>query len=311
MVALAVPLILVLSGCASGNEGAAGPAVGAEVTTTPAATVSEESPVTTAVPTGDRLVVNVVGRRPHDAGAFTQGLEFDDGRLFESRGLYAVDESTTLTRINPEDGSTIEEVGRPQGEPDYFAEGLTIVDDRIIQITWREQIARVYDADTLEQVDSFTYEGEGWGLCDQPDRLIMSDGTPTLTQRDRDTFEVLGTVTVTLDGQPVQRINELECVGGVVWANIWQTDTIMVIDPDTGEVQSVVDASGLLTPEERASADVLNGIAYDPQTDTWLLTGKLWPWMFEVTFECVEGCDSPAVTPSHYFRPPGPRPQSV
>ncbi len=296
-------LVLALLAGACGPASTAGSvSTGASVDGYASATPQPSFEASGAVPQGDRLRAVEVGRRPHDPTAFTQGLEFDDGRLYESRGLYSRDEDVTLTEIDPADGSTLRAVDRDPTAGDYFAEGLTVVDDRIIQITWREQIAFVHDLQTLERIGTFAYEGEGWGICDEPDRLVMSDGTPTLTFRDLQTFEELGTVTVTLDGQPVERLNELECVGGLVWANVWQTDTIVVIDPDTGVVASVVDASGLLTDEERRQADVLNGIAYDATTDTWLLTGKLWPWMFEVRLECVVGC-TPTVTPSHYMRP--------
>lgn len=253
------------------------------------------------LPEGDQLDVRVIDRRPHDPTAFTQGLEFHEGELFESRGLFADNEDVVLAQIDPADGTTVDQVTRDPADGDYFAEGLTVVGDRIIQITWQSNTAYVYDRDTLERTGQFTYQGEGWGLCDQPDRLVMSNGTPTLTFRDQTTFEELGTVTVTQNGEPVERLNELECVGGLVLANVWQTDTIVVIQPDTGDVISQIDASGLLTPEEQKQADVLNGIAYDPIVDAWLLTGKLWPWMFEVEFDCTEGCET-ATVPSHYIR---------
>ncbi len=165
---------------------------------------------------------------------------------------------------------------------------MTVVGDRIIQLTWQEERAFVYDIDTFAVVDEFTYLGEGWGLCLDDDavdeRLIMSNGTDVLTFRDPDTFEVTGSVPVTINGDPLTRLNELECVDGLVWANVWRTDSIVVIDPASGAVVSVVDASGLLTPAERASTDVFNGIARDSDTGRWVITGKLWPAMFEVDF---------------------------
>ncbi|HUG85717.1 MAG TPA: glutaminyl-peptide cyclotransferase [Euzebya sp.] len=272
-----------------------------EATATPS--VQAEASPSASIPTGDVLAVREVARRPHDATAFTQGLEFDDSRLFESRGLRPDQESVTLTEIDPADGSALRELAR---DGDHFAEGLTVVDGRIIQLTWQSGVANVYDRDTFEPLEQFTYEGEGWGICDEPDRLIMSDGTSTLTFRDRDTFAVLGTVEVDLDGQPNDDLNELECVDGLVWANLWNTNIILVIDPDTGSVVSEVDVSSLADSSGRlrdgGGGDVLNGIAHDPSSDTWLLTGKWWPWMFEVTFDCVEGCEAD-VTPSHYVRP--------
>lgn len=293
-----VALTVTACGAAAEPQGTAASTGGPTAPATATTAQSDIAPAAPGVPDGEQLRVRVTDRRPHDPTAFTQGLEFDDGRLFESRGLY--DEDVVLTQIDPADGTAIEQVMRDPGE-EYFAEGLTVVGDRLIQLTWRAGMAFVYDVDTLERTGTFTYQGEGWGLCDQPDRLVMSDGTATLTFRDPVTFEATGTVTVTLDGEPVERLNELECVDGMVWANVWQTDSIVVVDPADGAVTSVVDASGLLTPEEAADADVLNGIAYDPDGDTWLLTGKRWPWMFEVTFDCVDGCDS-AQALTHYVR---------
>ncbi|GAB4007778.1 hypothetical protein GCM10029992_62430 [Glycomyces albus] len=140
------------------------------------------------------------------------------------------------------------------------------------------------DLDSLEVVGTVEYEGEGWGICHDGERLIMSDGSPTLTFRDPETFEPQGTVEVELDGEPLQQINELECVDGQVWANVWQTDQIVRIDPGSGQVTAVVDAAGLLTEDEATGADVLNGIAAAEDEGTFYITGKLWPTMFLVSF---------------------------
>lgn len=292
------------AGAQTGQAGAAAtePASTAPAEVNQSESAGEDATPAASVPDGDVLAVREVDRRPHDPTAFTQGLEFDEGRLFESRGLFPEQEPITLAEIDPADGSTLRELPR---DGDHFAEGLTVVDGRIIQITWQSGIANVYDRDTFELLEQFTYEGEGWGICDEPDRLVMSDGTPTLTFRDTDTFEVLGTVEVDLEGQPNDDLNELECVDGLVWANLWNTNVILVIDPDTGAVVSEVDVSALADSRGRlrdGTGDVLNGIAHDPSSDTWLLTGKRWPWMFEVAFDCVEGCEA-TVTPSHYVRP--------
>jgi glutaminyl-peptide cyclotransferase len=235
-----------------------------------------------------QLQVEVLERYPHDTAAFTQGLELHEGLLYESTGLYGESDARTVT---PETGEVVELVELPDS---VFGEGMTIVDDRIWQITWQEQTAFLRDRADLAELDQVSYTGEGWGICYDRDReqLVMSDGTPQLTFRDPISFEPTGTVTVTRAGQPVQRINELECVGDRVWANIWQTDEIVRIDHATGTVDAVVDASGLLTDEERASADVLNGIAAAPgfggaaseEADTFLITGKLWPTVFLVRF---------------------------
>ena len=183
---LLVLLLLLAAACgpapateATATAGAAATA-GATATATPAETPAEapagSDPAVAgaAVPRGDVLRAVEVGRRPHDPSAFTQGLEFHDGRLFESRGLYADREDVVLAEIDPADGSTVRQVDRPAGD-DAFHEGLTVVGDRIIQLTWQDGIAKVYDRDTFEPVGQLAYEGEGWGICDEPDRLLMTD----------------------------------------------------------------------------------------------------------------------------------------
>jgi glutaminyl-peptide cyclotransferase len=234
----------------------------------------------------EQLTVEVIERYPHDTAAFTQGLELHQGLLYEGTGLEG---ESDIRTVDPETGDVQQTVDLP---PDVFGEGITLVDDKIWQITWQEQIAYLRDRDTLAELDQVSYTGEGWGICHDRgnDRLIMSNGTSDLTFRDPATFEPTGTVTVTRDGQPVVNINELECVGDRVWANIWLTDEIVRINPQTGTVEAVVDASGLLTPEEQVGADVLNGIAAAPSISTnagnatYMITGKLWPWLFLVRF---------------------------
>ncbi len=236
-------------------------------------TACQSQEVTEAVP-------RVLETYPHDPAAFTQGLLLEDGHFYESTGLYG---QSTLREVVPETGEVLREVKLPQ---DYFAEGLTLVGDRLIQITWQEGTAFVYDLDTFEQTNTFTYEGEGWGLCYDGERIVMSDGSPTLTLRDPNTFAVIGTIEVTLNGQGVEELNELECVDGFVYANIWQSDTIVKID-ESGKVVEEIDASGLLPEDVRAQLvpdAVLNGIAYDAEAGTFFLTGKLWPSMLEVRF---------------------------
>lgn len=229
--------------------------------------------------TGD-LTVEVVETYPHDPAAFTQGLELHDGVLYEGTGRYG---ESQMRIVELETGSVISQVSLAET---VFGEGITIVEDQIWQLTWKEGFAIRRERDTLNELEHVPYEGEGWGLCyDQDaDRLVMSDGSAKLTFRDPETFDPTGTVEVTRDGAPLLQINELECVAGQVWANVWQTDQIVRIDPATGEVGAVVDASGLLTEAEAAAADVLNGIAAVPDGDTFLVTGKLWPHLFEVRF---------------------------
>ncbi len=221
----------------------------------------------------------VIARYPHDATAFTQGLVLEGGRFYESTGLYG---QSSLREVIPETGEVVRSI--PLGQQ-YFAEGLAHVDGRLIQLTWRSGLAFVYDADTFEQIGSYRYDTEGWGLCWDGTDLYMSDGSATLYRRNADTFELTGRVQVTDDGNPVTLLNELECVGDSVYANVWQSDKIVRIDKDTGRVMANIDASSLLTDDERSSLDpaaVLNGIAWDPSTERFFLTGKLWPTMYEV-----------------------------
>ena len=225
-------------------------------------------------------VPKVLETYPHDAGAFTQGLLLSGGHFYESTGLYG---QSTLREVVPETGEVLREVELP---PEYFAEGLALVGNRLIQITWKEGEALVYDLDTFEQTGTLPYEGEGWGLCFDGEALVMSDGSSTLTRRDPETFAVLSTTEVKSGGQPVTMLNELECVDGFVYANIWQTDTIVKI-AGSGQVAQEINASNLLSDAERAQLGpnaVLNGIAYDPEAKTFYLTGKLWPKVLQVRF---------------------------
>jgi glutamine cyclotransferase len=226
----------------------------------------------------ERLKVEVLSVRPHDPGGFTQGLVWSRGKLYESDGIYG---SSSLREVDPATGEVRRRLNLPPG---FFAEGLALVGERLIQLTWREGSAFVYSVASFERVAELHYQGEGWGLCYDGRRLVMSDGSDRLTFRDPRTLAVLGTVAVRLDGQPVAQLNELECVVGQVYANVWQTDEILRIDPASGRVTAVIAAGGLLSPEERARADVLNGIAYDAAKRTFLITGKLWPKLFEVRF---------------------------
>lgn len=227
----------------------------------------------------------VVSRRPHDGEAWTQGLQLDDaGQLFESTGLEG---RSTLREVDPASGAVLRSVALPE---DQFGEGLAIVDDRLIQLTWKNGVATAWDAATFEPLATYAYDGEGWGLCFDGERLIMSDGSDVLTFRDAATFEILGEVPVTLDGQPQALLNELECVDGTVWANVWLTDRIVRIDPTDGVVTGTLDLTGILdgATVETDGADVLNGIAYDAATDTYLVTGKLWPEQLEIRIDDPE-----------------------
>jgi glutamine cyclotransferase len=227
------------------------------------------------------LKPEVISVRDHDPSAYTQGLLLHNGLLYESAGKYG---ASTLREVDPATGEVLRSIDIPE---DYFAEGLALVDDSLIQLTWKAETAFVYDLATFEQTGTFSYTGEGWGLCYDGRYLYMSNGSPFLTVRDPETFEVIFSGLVTAQGQLVNNLNELECVGDYVYANVYQTDYIVRIDKTNGVVTALIDTADLVPPDERASwenADVLNGIVYLPDSDTFLITGKFWPKMYEVTF---------------------------
>ena len=226
------------------------------------------------------LRVEVHRELPHDTTAYTQGLLWRDGWLYESTGQYG---DSRLSRIDPKTGVVNQQV---RTSPAFFGEGLAAVDDQLVMLTWKAERAFVFDADSFEEVRIFRYRGEGWGLCHDTDRgrLIMSNGSDILTFRDPTTFEPRDSIRVTLRGRPLTQLNELECVGDVVYANVYQEEYLVVIDPESGRVTHQIDASGLLTNDEARGVDVLNGIAYDPAAESFFITGKDWPKMFEVQF---------------------------
>ena len=219
----------------------------------------------------------VVRSYPHDPEAFTQGLTFVDGVLYESTGLKG---RSTVRKVQLENG----EVLQIQRVPDqYFGEGIAVWRDRIFHLTFQSKIGFIYDRVSFDRVGTFSYPGEGWGLTHDGTRLIMSDGTASLRFLDPATQRETGRIRVRDGSTEVEHLNELEFVKGAVLANVWQTDRVVRIDPKTGRVLEWIDFSGLLTAAERArEVDVLNGIAYDPATDRLFVTGKLWPRLFEV-----------------------------
>ncbi|MDG2428375.1 MAG: glutaminyl-peptide cyclotransferase [Acidimicrobiales bacterium] len=236
-----------------------------------------------------RFVTQVVATYPHDPAAFTQGLELVDGNLWESTGEYG------KSGVRQVDRSTGHTLRSGDTDPTWFGEGFTAIGDGLaIQLTWKAGQAVIWDLAGPTPVGAHTYEGQGWGLCRLDETtLVMSDGSETLTMRRLDDLSRVAGVRVLLDGKPLKYLNELECVDGTVWANVWLTDTIVAIDPSTGRVAGVVDASNLLTDRSSLGAnDVLNGIAHDPDTGRFLLTGKRWPTLFEVVF--VSAPDQPA-----------------
>lgn len=220
----------------------------------------------------------VRGSLTHDTQAFTQGLQFHEGRLFESTGTPGA--GTSIRELDPDTGAVL----RIREFDTVFGEGIAVVGDEIWLLTWRTQVGYVLDLDTFETVRTFTYQGEGWGLCFDGTYLAMSNGTDEIVFRDPETFEIERSILVTRAGVAVQRLNELECVAGKIWANVWLTDDIVEINRATGVIESVVDASDFALPRPADGGAVLNGIAWNPADKTWLITGKLWPNLWTVDF---------------------------
>jgi glutamine cyclotransferase len=229
-----------------------------------------------AAPPVPALRLKVVRSHPHDPRAFTQGLLLVDGKLYESTGLLG---RSSVRRVDLDSGQ-VELAARLPAE--LFGEGLARVGQRLFQLTWKNGKAIVWDLVTLKKEAELSYEGEGWGLCFDGKQLVMSDGTDRLTRRNPTTFAKEGDIHVRLAGKPLLNLNELECVGDLIYANVWQDDHIARVDAKSGEVTGWIDASGLLDRAEAASADVLNGIAALDGHGRLLITGKLWPRVFEV-----------------------------
>lgn len=222
----------------------------------------------------------VVATFPHDPTSFTQGLVFaSEGQLYESTGLQG---ESTLRRVEIASGKTLQRIDVPSK---YFAEGLALVGDELLQLTWQHKIGFVYDRQTFKQKRTFAYKTEGWGIAyDGTSRLVMSDGSDTLTFLDPKTFVPGAQLKVRDAGRTVSNLNELEWIEGEIWANVWTTDRIARISPTTGEVNAWVDLSTLYPRAQRApQADVLNGIAYDKATRRIYITGKKWPHLYQIT----------------------------
>ncbi|HZJ30982.1 MAG TPA: glutaminyl-peptide cyclotransferase [Vicinamibacterales bacterium] len=218
----------------------------------------------------------VVKVYPHDREAFTQGLLYRDGVLYESTGLNS---RSSLRKVQLETGKVLQQV---PVESRYFAEGLTDWGGRLVQLTWNTNIGFVYDLASFKQLQTFSYTGEGWGLARDDRRIIMSDGTSTLRFLDPQTLKVTGQVQVTDGSVPVRDVNELEFIDGQVYANVWLTDRIAMIAPDTGRVTAWINLAGLMSKSGLSGDAVLNGIAYDAQRKRLFVTGKLWPSLFEI-----------------------------
>ncbi len=246
--------------------------------------VADKSPSVPPVPVAasasapaTRYGYEVVATWPHDPQAFTQGLVFRQGEFLESTGLNG---QSSLRDVELTTGRVLKQVTVPS---EFFAEGLAVVGDQAFQLTWQNGKGFVYDVDTFRLEKEFAYDGEGWGLATDGHQLMLSDGTSQIRFLDPATFQVVRTIEVTDNGKPVERLNELEWINGEIFANVWQTNEVVRIDPESGRVRGVIDFSGLLGPQDRGpDTDVLNGIAYDAANDRLFVTGKRWPKIFEV-----------------------------
>jgi glutamine cyclotransferase len=225
----------------------------------------------------------IVNSYPHDRNAFTEGLVLENGVLYEGTGLRG---HSTLRKVDLETGNIAQIRELPA---QFFGEGVTVYEDRVIQLTWQSNVGLVYDKNSFELLQEFNYATEGWGITHDGKRLIMGDGTSTLYFLNPDTFAEIGRIEVSDRDMPITRINEMEYFRGEIYANIWQTDRIVRIAPQTGQVTGWIDLEGLLSPEVYPGpVDVLNGIAYDARNDRLLVTGKFWPRLFEIELVSLE-----------------------
>lgn len=265
-------LVVWLAACAQNTP--------ASPTPPPTPVAVQATPTAVSAPTtgpAARYTYEIINRYPHDPEAFTQGLIFLDGVLYEGTGLYG---RSSLRRVDLESGQVLQQRDLPE---QYFGEGIVAWGDKLYQLTWQSQVGFIYDRESFDLLDEFRYPGEGWGLTHDGEQLIMSDGSHVLRFWDPETLAENGRLPVYDENGPVVRLNELEYINGEVWANIWQTDRIARIDPQTGRVTGWVDLSGLLDRSNLSQpVDVLNGIAYDPAQDRLFVTGKLWPELFEI-----------------------------
>jgi glutaminyl-peptide cyclotransferase len=266
----ALAALLGCNGCGSSTKAPQPPEVFAPDVAPPEPPSSSDEPL--------RMRVAVHARHPHDPEAFTQGLVFSKGKLFESTGIAG---RSSLREVELATGKVLR---RRDNTRDVFAEGLALVGEELVQLSWQNGRAFRYRRDDFEPIGEHRYDTEGWGLCFDGNDLVMSDGSARLVFRDPKTFEVRRVASVFRGDHPQANLNELECVGEYVYANVWTTNDIVRIRARDGKIDAVIDASGLLSDEEAARVDVLNGIAHLPESGRFLITGKLWPAMFEVSF---------------------------
>lgn len=220
-------------------------------------------------------IAEIASAYPHNAMSFTQGLEFNDGILYEGTGQRG---QSLVAQVDLKTGQHLKKIGL---DGNYFGEGITILGDKLYQLTWQEQKCFIYNKKTLQLEKDLPYIGEGWGLCNDGTSLIMSDGSERLTFRNPKTFEIERTIEVYTHLGPVTKLNELEYADDLIYANVWMSNKVVVIDPMNGKVLSEIDATGLVK-EGKGNGDVLNGIAYDQKTEKWYMTGKNWIKLFEI-----------------------------
>ncbi|MDD4446485.1 MAG: glutaminyl-peptide cyclotransferase [Methanothrix sp.] len=220
-------------------------------------------------------IINVY---PHSSMAFTQGLVYDDGLLYEGTGLYG---RSKLCRVELATGRILDQKNL---DSSLFGEGIALWKDRIIQLTWQSGLGLVYGKENMTEIGNFSYQTEGWGITTDNKSLIMSDGTDVLHILDPESFKELGRILVTANGKPLQGLNELEYIKGQIYANVWPTNWIAIISPESGEVKGKINLQGILQESDLQGSrvDVLNGIAYDASGDRLFVTGKLWPKLFEI-----------------------------
>jgi glutaminyl-peptide cyclotransferase len=271
-------VLLIVCACSQAAQSPASLSVPSAPVITPSTSVTRPTqPLPSTIEAVPTCTYQVVRSYPHDKAAFTQGLVYENGVLYEGTGRYG---QSSIRKVELETGRVLQVFNLPA---EYFGEGITIYQDKIIQLTWKNQTGFVYDLESFSLLRDFTYPSEGWGLTHDGKNLIMSDGTSKLHFLDPETFAETGSVEVKDRGSPVVYLNELEYIKGQIYANIWQTDKIAIIDPQNGNITAWIDLTGIIKPGDYTdNIDVLNGIAYDAASDRLWVTGKLWPRLFEI-----------------------------
>jgi glutamine cyclotransferase len=271
---LAILLFLTLPACGDGGAANISTKATPSKAATPARPASQDAPSSVDVPV---YSYEIVASYPHDPKAYTQGLAFYDGMLYESTGQYG---QSSLRRVELKKGKVKKKI---EVSGQYFAEGMTILHGKIYQLTWQQNKGFIYDLKDFKLENEFAYDGEGWGLATDGQALILSDGTNQIRFIDPSNFRLLRTINVVNDTQPLGHLNELEYIHGEIYANVWKTDNIVRLDPNTGRILAWIDLAGLRPAEtSNNSENVLNGIAYDADNDRLYVTGKRWPVVFEI-----------------------------